>query len=53
MTIDTRERAQLTERAIRRLHAAVNARDAAAIAACCAEDVTWEDPAASDVLRGR
>jgi predicted ester cyclase len=36
-----------------RLHAAVNAHDAASVAALCCEDVVWEDPAASMPLRGR
>ncbi len=36
-----------------RLHAAVNAHDAAAVAALCCEDVVWDDPAASTPLRGR
>ncbi|MEQ8743009.1 ester cyclase [Parasphingorhabdus sp.] len=35
------------------LHAAVNGHDAAAVAAMCCEDVTWDDPAASTPLRGR
>jgi len=38
---------------LKRLHAAVNAHDAAAIAALCGEDVVWDDPAASVPLRGR
>lgn len=38
---------------LRRLHAAVNAHDAEAVAALCAEDVVWEDPAAPEPLRGR
>ena len=36
-----------------RLHAAVNAHDADAVAALCTEDVVWEDPAAPGPLRGR
>jgi len=36
-----------------RLHAAVNAHDAEAVAALCSEDVVWEDPAAPQPLRGR
>ena len=36
-----------------RLHAAVNAHDAAAIAALCCPDVVWDDPAASTPLCGR
>jgi len=36
-----------------RLHAAVNAHDAQAVAALCCEDVVWEDPAAPEPLRGR
>lgn len=36
-----------------RLHAAVNAHDAAAVAALCHTDVIWDDPAASAPLRGR
>ena len=38
---------------LQRLHAAVNAHDASAIAALCTEDVVWEDPAAAQTLRGR
>lgn len=38
---------------LQRLHAAVNAHDAPAIAALCSEDVIWEDPAAPETLRGR
>lgn len=38
---------------LRRLHAAVNAHDAEAVAALCAEDVVWEDPAAPHTLQGR
>lgn len=37
----------------KRLHAAVNAHDAEAVAALCTEDVTWEDPAAPEALHGR
>lgn len=36
-----------------RLHAAVNAHDAAAVAALCSPDVVWDDPAASTPLNGR
>jgi predicted ester cyclase len=36
-----------------RLHTAVNAHDAAAVAALCCEDVVWDDPAASTPLHGR
>jgi predicted ester cyclase len=36
-----------------RLHAAVNAHDAAAVAALCCEHVVWDDPAASAPLHGR
>lgn len=38
---------------IRRLHAAVNAHDASAIADLCAKDVVWHDPAALAPLVGR
>jgi len=38
---------------LRRLYAAVNAHDAAAVAALCAPDVAWHDPAALAPLRGR
>ena len=38
---------------VRRLHAAVNAHDPDAVAALCAEDVVWNDPAAPHPLRGR
>lgn len=38
---------------LQRLHAAVNAHDAPAIASLCSEDVVWEDPAAPETLRGR
>ena len=37
----------------KRLHAAVNAHDAEAVAALCTEDVVWEDPAAPETLHGR
>lgn len=40
-------------RVLERLHAAVNAHDAAAVAALCAEQVVWSDPAAPEPLRGR
>lgn len=36
-----------------RLHRAVNAHDADAVAALCCEDVVWDDPAAPGPLRGR
>jgi steroid delta-isomerase-like uncharacterized protein len=36
-----------------RLHGAVNAHDATAVAALCTDDVIWEDPAAPHPLRGR
>lgn len=36
-----------------RLHAAVNAHDALAIAALCRDDVVWQDPAAPATLHGR
>lgn len=36
-----------------RLHAAVNAHDASAVAGLCCEDVIWDDPAASTPLHGR
>ncbi|MEO8179522.1 MAG: ester cyclase [Deltaproteobacteria bacterium] len=36
-----------------RLHAAVNARDAKAVATCCAENIVWDDPAAQQPLQGR
>jgi predicted ester cyclase len=36
-----------------RLHGAVNAHDAGALAALCAEDVVWKDPAALEPLHGR
>ena len=38
---------------LRRLHAAASARDPDAVAALCAEDVVWEDPAAPHTLHGR
>jgi ketosteroid isomerase-like protein len=38
---------------LRRLHAAANAHDAHAVAALCADDVVWEDPAAPHTLHGR
>ena len=38
---------------LQRLHAAVNAHDAPAIAALCCDDVIWEDPAAPQTLHGR
>jgi predicted ester cyclase len=38
---------------LQRLHAAVNAHDAAAVAALCAEQVVWQDPAAPHRLHGR
>ena len=38
---------------LERLHAAVNAHDAEAVAALCCEGVVWEDPAAPEPLRGR
>jgi predicted ester cyclase len=38
---------------LQRLHAAVNAHDAPAIAALCCDDVVWEDPAAPQTLHGR
>ncbi len=38
---------------LNRLHAAVNGHDAAAVAALCHTDVIWDDPAASEQLRGR
>lgn len=38
---------------LKRLYAAVNEHDAAAIAALCTEDVLWRDPAAPGPLRGR
>lgn len=38
---------------LERLHAAVNAHDAEAVAALCGENVVWKDPAAPEPLRGR
>ncbi len=38
---------------LRRLHGAANAHDPDAVAALCAEDIVWEDPAAPHTLRGR
>lgn len=38
---------------VTKLHAAVNAQDADAVAELCAEDVEWFDPAAPEPLRGR
>lgn len=38
---------------VERLHAAVNAHDAEAVAALCSEGVVWADPAAPEPLRGR
>lgn len=38
---------------LQRLHAAANAHDPEAVAALCAEDVIWEDPAAPHTLQGR
>jgi len=38
---------------LERLHAAVNAHDAEAVAALCSEGVVWEDPAALEPLHGR
>lgn len=38
---------------LERLHAAVNAHDAEAVAALCCEGVVWEDSAAPAPLRGR
>jgi predicted ester cyclase len=40
-------------RFLERLHAAVNAHDAQAVAALCTTDVVWEDPAAPEPLHGR
>jgi predicted ester cyclase len=45
--------AAFARRFLERLHAAVNAHDADAVAALCCEDVVWEDPAAPVPLRGR
>jgi steroid delta-isomerase-like uncharacterized protein len=44
---------QIAEDLLAKLHAAVNAHDAEAIGALCTDDVEWEDPAASEPLRGR
>jgi len=38
---------------LQRLHAAASARSPDDVAALCAEDVVWEDPAAPHTLRGR
>jgi ketosteroid isomerase-like protein len=38
---------------LRQFHGAVNAHDAAAIAALCHENVVWKDPAAPHTLHGR
>lgn len=38
---------------VERLHAAVNAHHAEAVAALCTENVVWEDPAAMGTLHGR
>jgi predicted ester cyclase len=38
---------------VARLHDAVNAHDADAVAGLCAEDIEWFDPAAPEPLRGR
>jgi len=38
---------------LERLHAAVNAHDAEAVAALCCEGVVWDDPAAPEPLHGR
>ncbi len=38
---------------LHRLHEAVNAHDAQAVAALCCDDVVWEDPAAPQTLHGR
>lgn len=45
--------AQLAQKFLYKLHAAVNAHDAEQIGALCTEDVEWDDPAASEPLRGR
>lgn len=45
--------APFARRFLEKLHAAVNAHDACAIAALCCEDVVWEDPAAPQTLHGR
>lgn len=38
---------------LERLHAAVNAHDARAVAALCSDDIIWDDPAAPEQLHGR
>jgi predicted ester cyclase len=43
----------LAERFLARLHSAVNAHDSDGIAALCAHDVLWDDPAAPGPLQGR
>lgn len=45
--------AQISNDLLTKLHAAVNAHDAQAIGALCAEDVDWDDPAANKPLHGR
>lgn len=45
--------AEFARHFLERLHSAVNAHDAQAVAALCCEDVVWEDPAAPEPLRGR
>jgi len=45
--------AQFAQDFLARLHAAVNAHDAFAVAALCCKDVIWDDPAALTPLRGR
>lgn len=45
--------AGFARRFLQRLHAAVNAHDAPAIAALCSDDIVWEDPAAPHTLHGR
>jgi predicted ester cyclase len=45
--------AQVASDFLQRLHAAVNAHDARAVAALCSEDVLWTDPAAPEPLLGR
>lgn len=45
--------AAFASQCLQRLHAAVNAHDAAAVAALCAEHVVWEDPAVPATLHGR
>ena len=44
---------RFVRRFLERLHAAVNAHDAEAVAALCTEDVIWEDPATPEPLHGR